>query len=169
MDKTRSDNGTVHPGDASLQGADEYRRVSYKLERYEKHLDLCVDQVTSLSKWLSASLFAVNSGGLLTLLNQSQSITNIQTPGILFISGIIFSLLSATINQEVYNRAATHLHSMINYWQEYQITYTHYAEQHDQIAAKLTNINRYMWLGPTTGWISGLAFVIGALIVGLYL
>lgn len=145
----------------------ETQRAEVRVELYKRHFEISVDQVTGLSKWLTASLFAANSGGLLTILNQSQKIAYLELSGGVFIAGLVLALLSATANQEIYNRMSDPLADMISYWHEVRITGSQNKEEHDKIAARMTKINRWLWIGPIVGWLSGVAFITGAVTIAV--
>jgi hypothetical protein len=145
----------------------ESQRAEVRIELYKRHFEISVDQVTGLSKWLTASLFAANSGGLLTILNQSQKVAYLGLSGGLFIAGLVLALLSATANQEIYNRMSDPLADMISHWHEVRITGRQNTEEHNAIAARMSKINRWLWIGPTVGWLSGLAFIAGTIVVAV--
>lgn len=92
-----------------------------------------------------------------------------QTAGILFILGIIASLLNATVNQEIYNRIAEPILYMVDYWFEVSITGEENEETHDKIEQKMKNIKKYSWIGPVMGWASGLLFIAGVINVAINL
>ena len=90
-----------------------------RVARYKRHFDIATEQQTNIAKWLNASLFAINAGGVLTILNNSKALSDIQVSGLLFIFGIIASLLNAAINQEIYDRISDPIFEMIDYWSEF--------------------------------------------------
>ncbi|MFM9977423.1 MAG: hypothetical protein ACKVOP_05170 [Sphingomonadaceae bacterium] len=128
---------------------------------------MAIEQVTGLSKWLTASLFAANSGGLLTIINQSDKLATAGLAGVCFIIGLVFALLSATANQEIYNRMASPLTGMVFYWGEVSISGAEDSEDHDKIATRINAVNKWIWLGAAIGWLSGLSFIVGVVTVAL--
>ena len=143
----------------------EKKKAELKRARYQDHYDISVDQMTGLSKWLVTSIFTVNSGGLLTILNLAEKVQYAVMAGSCFVLGLILCLLSGAANQEVYSRATEPISDMIDYWGEVQITGLQDTEKHEAIADSFKSINKWMWVGPTLGWIAGLAFVGGSITI----
>ena len=151
----------------SLDAVAQSQRAEWRIALYERHAALAAEQVTGLSKWLTASLFAANSGGLITLLNQSEKVVLPIWAGGFFIAGLIFALLSATANQELYNRASEPLLDLIGYWQEVKITGVTHLDEHEKIKESLKDAYRWSWIGPSLGWLSGLAFIGGTVFTAI--
>jgi len=167
MGKVRKHVGKVMAVEPNLEAIAQTERAELRMDIYRRHFEISVEQVTGLSKWITASLFAANSGGLLTLLNQAEHITLPLWSGGMFIGGIIFSLLSATANQEVYNRMSEPLGDMIAYWGEVRITGQQDMKVHDAIANRIRSYSRWAWTGPTLGWLSGITFIGGTIAVAV--
>ena len=163
MGKVKKDVGKPTAIYPSLDAIAESQRAEWRISYYERHATLAADQVAGLSKWLTASLFAANSGGIITLLNQADKIELPLWAGGSFITGLILALLSATANQEFYNRVSDPLLNMIAYWQEVRITGISDSVQHEQISDQLSSSYRWTWVGPTLGWLSGFAFIGGTI------
>jgi hypothetical protein len=155
---------TVRSNDLSFAEKD-ILRATLRVERHKRNYDIAVEQMTGISKWLNASLFAVNSGGILTVLNNSNNLNDIKTPCLLFIVGLFGCLFSAVANQEFYNRISEPLAEMISYWSEVSITGEEDSDLHDGIKAKMTKITKSAWVGPIFGWLSGLLFLAGAIAI----
>lgn len=165
MTKVKSEVGNTLNVEPAINSAADKERAVFRAERYKRNFEISVDQVTGLSKWLTASLFAANSGGLLTILNQSAKVPYLTIAGGLFIIGLILALLSATANQEIYNRMSEPLADMISYWNEVSITGSQSADDYDAIEAKIINLKRWFWIGPLVGWFSGIAFIAGTIAI----
>ena len=167
MGKVRRDVGNPTAIQPSLGAIAEAQRAEWKIAYYERHASLAAEQVAGLSKWLTASLFAASSGGLLTLLNQSEKIGLPILAGGLFIAGLIFALLSATVNQEMYNRVSEPLLSLIAYWHEVKITGLTDTAKQKELDGSLTSSYRWSWIGPSLGWCSGFAFIGGTIFTAI--
>ncbi len=166
MAKAKNSSASIFGGNTNLidKTSDlEIKRAKLKVERYKRNFNIVVDQQTNLAKWLNASLFAINAGGILTILNNSKALNDIQVSGILFIVGIIASLLNATINQEIYDRISKPILDMIDYWSEVSVTGQKDDKKHGEIEAKMKDISKWFWVGPVAGWLSGLLFIAGAI------
>ena len=145
------------------------RDSGWRIEHYSRHYQVTVDQVTSLSKWLTASLLAVNSGGLVSLMSHADTISHSGWAAASFLLGLLFSLLGAVANQEIYNRMSEPIMEMLVYWQDVGATGQSDGQKHDLIAEKLRKISRWTFFGPVFGWVSGLAFFGGASAIALSL
>ena len=93
---------------------DERENAKRVLERIDRQSTFVAEQVSSMAKWLSASLLAVNGAGALATLNATNS--SLHWPGIVFVVGVILALLSGAGLQEIYNRLAEKLHDFDIYW-----------------------------------------------------
>ena len=167
MSKASKDVGRPLAVKPSLDAIAESQRAEWRVEHYSRHFEIAADQVVGLSKWLVASLFAANSGGLLTLLNQADKIGLPLWSGGSFILGLVLALLSATANQEFYNRMSDPLIDMIEYWQEVRITGEPNKENQDKLEARMNAISRCTWIGPTLGWFSGISFIAGTVFISV--
>ena len=163
MAKVSKDVGHPTAVPPSLDAIAESQRAEWRIAFYERHASLAAEQVAGLSKWLTASLFAANSGGLITLLNQFEKIGFPIWAGSFFIGGLVFALLSATVNQELYNRIADPILNLIAYWQEVKITGIIKPDEHEELSASLKRGYRWSWAGPSLGWLSGVAFIGGTI------
>jgi len=75
MAKAKNSSASIFGGNTNLidKTSDlEIKRAKLKVERYKRNFNIVVDQQTNLAKWLNASLFAINAGGILTILNNSK-------------------------------------------------------------------------------------------------
>lgn len=106
----------------------------------ERKFEIAVDQVTGMSKWLTASLFAANSGGLLTVLNTADKLSNPEVPGAMFAGGLIFALLSGTALQEIYNQMSEPLSDLIVYWSEVEAGANLNVEAQNEIIGRLNKV-----------------------------
>ena len=165
MAKVQKKIGQVLGTPASLDAIQERERAEWKVETYLRHYELSIAEVTGLSKWLNGSLFAASSGGVLTVLNQSEKLADPMFSGLAFVSGLCFALLGATANQEHYNQISEPLLNLVSYWQEVKISGIADVEKQKTLETALSEKLRFTWFGPIFGWISGLSFVAGASLV----
>ncbi|MGB3738253.1 MAG: hypothetical protein WA948_02755 [Pontixanthobacter sp.] len=157
--------GKIIPGEPSLETIDDIRRAEIRIDHYKLHFNIVAGQMTGLSKWLTASLFAINSAGIVTIISNSDKIHNLKIVGCLFVIGLLFALLNAAINQEIYNRLSEPLTEMIGYWGEVSISGQSDPNKLTAIDAKMTKLHEWSWLGPLFGWASGLAFIGSCLLI----
>ncbi len=120
-----------------------------------------------MSKWLTASLFAANSGGVLTILNTADKLSTPEVSASLFASGLVFALISGTAIQEIYNQMSDPLADLVEYWAEVEAGLGIDIDKQNQILARLSKVSKWSWAAPVPGWISGLLFVGGAFAVAL--
>jgi hypothetical protein len=128
-------------------------------ERYQRDFDISAEQVTGMSKWLTASLFAANSGGVLTVLNTADKLSNPATAATLFAGGLVFALLSGTAIQEFYNQVSDPLDDLIQYWSEIEEGQPENIDRFNEIVGRLSTIKKWTWTAPIPGWLSGVLFV----------
>ena len=167
MAKASKDVGSVMPQNAGNPEVRFEDLSEFRAKYYERRYNLSLDQVVTTAKWLNASLFAVNSGGLLTVLNQVDKINNPHVAGLAFVAGLIFSLLSATANQEYYNRVGTPLLKLASYWESVRLGEPENEEVKISLEAEKEKVGKFTWVGPTLGWFSGGAFILGAAFIAI--
>ena len=131
-------------------------------EQAERKYATAVEQVTNMAKWLTASLFAANSGGILTVLNTTEKLATPQLPGSLFATGLVFALLSGTALQEVYNRLSDPFGELIVFWAEVEAGKNLDMAKQKELVDEINQISKFSWLVPVPGWISGLLFIAAA-------
>lgn len=120
-----------------------------------------------MSKWLTGSLFAANSAGMITILNTADKLVMPAVPGCLFAAGLIFALLSGTAIQEIYNRLSEPLGELIEYWAEIEAGAPINTERQNDLIDRVRTIQKWGWAAPVPGWISGLLFVGGGFAIAL--
>lgn len=128
-------------------------------DRQQRSLDVAVDQVTGMAKWLTASLFAANSAGVITVLNSANKLSDPTIPASLFSAGLILALLSGTVIQEIYNRLSDPLADLVEYWAEIEAGAPMDQERQEKICGRVEAISKWSWTAPVPGWISGVLFV----------
>lgn len=136
-------------------------------ERQERSFALAADQMTSMARWLTASLFAANSAGAITVLNAADKLANPTCPAILFAIGLVFALLSGTLLQEIYNRWSDPLGDLVEFWAEVEAGAPLDQVRKAEIVGRVDAVTKWAWTAPIPGWFSGLLFVAGTFAVAL--
>lgn len=153
-------------------GSEDYdrriRRIAdHMVRRLEGSSDHAVDQMVKVSGWLNASLLAINGAGAVTSVNVAGRIGNVELPAALFALGIIFALLSAVTIQGLAELAIQPIENMIAFWNDVGLT-GNYDENIEQQARKgMDKVDRWRWICPALGWVSGVLFLIGGTVLGL--
>jgi hypothetical protein len=141
--------------------------AEHEARRLERSSSASTEQLLKMSGWLTASLLAINGAGALATLNAAPSANDLTIPGLLFGSGILMAMLSAVAIQAFQGAVAGPLDALINYWRGAQI----YGERDIQIEVELRKpidkINRFSFVPPAIGWMSGLLFMTGAITLAL--
>lgn len=150
-----------------VQDTEFNKRYAQRVLTRIDHLQgFAAEQVASTAKWLTASLLAVNGAGALAAVNALKD-GGAWLPSLLFTLGIISALLSATAMQEIYNNTSDPLLSHDNYW--IQVADNGYRDpnEEDSLQAASTAAMRLARMPPILGWISGLLFLAGAVLLAL--
>lgn len=128
---------------------------------YEKTFEIFIESFLGWSKWLNASLFAINSAGLIAA---SQLTSNGQASPLsapIFAVGIGFTLSSAVVLQEYYSRALPVVKRLRDYWTLVCLGKERNLKFERRMKAKLVCREKLGALAPILGWSSGIAFMIG--------
>lgn len=137
------------------------------LGRIDRMQGFVSDQVSSMAKWLMASLLALNGGGALAALNASGKTDVGWIPGILFLLGIATALLSGVAMQEVYNAYPEKLLENDMYWTVVSIGGERNEEHETELKGALTGLARFHFVPPLLGWVSAMLFLAGAASLGI--
>ena len=141
--------------------------ASRTLERIRHHEIFAAEQVASTAKWLTASLLAVNGGGAIAVLNRTQTLDHAWGAGILFMMGIAFALLSGTGLQEFYNRVGNPLLNLDEYWTRVSLTGHRDQDTERSLKEPIDKLHRFAFIPPLMGWISGILFLFGSVLLAL--
>ena len=139
--------------------------ASRTLERIRDHEKFSSEQLASLSKWLSASLLAVNGGGAIAVFNHLHDFPFAKLAGFSFMIGIALALLSGAGLQEFYNRIRTPLVELDSYWTAVSLTGVRDESKETRLNERINRINRLAFIPPTIGWISGILFILGSILL----
>lgn len=132
--------------------------------RIDRHQSFVADQVSSMAKWLMASLLGINGAGAIAVLNAAKESTDLAIPGLLFVLGTGAALLSGVTMQKFYNGVSEPLLAQDSYWTEVAIRGTRSVSTEQENSESFTKSHRLAFLPPTLGWISGFLFLTAALL-----
>lgn len=131
------------------------------IERIDKQSAFVTAEYGTISRWLTASLFALNGGGAAAFLNSHNDFGSRILPVSFFGAGIIFAMFGAMIVQELYGTLADLLRRQDFYWSRVAISGRRLRWAEARFKASRRRRYRYAWLAPLLGWISGALFVAG--------
>lgn len=137
-------------------------RIHTRIDRQQSFVG---DQVASMAKWLMASLLAVNGAGALAVANGLASNPDAWIAGLVFAFGTAAALLSGAAMQEVYNAYPEPLLEMDNYWLSVASSGERDSEAESIHETKIASAGKFSFLPPAFGWVSGLLFLTGALML----
>ena len=138
-------------------------------EYYDKHYDLACDQLTSVSKWLTGSLLAINGAALISIASNVTSFEESKFVAIPFIGGLFCALLSAVLIQWLYDGRSEPLSDFADYWCTVEETAVRNIDEENRLVLIIKKWNDRTWLAPAAGWLSGILFFIGAAMFALQL
>lgn len=144
------------------------KQVIFELERTAEARRTLLEEHSAAFRWLLASLLAVNGGAVLFSKEAIASgDTHALTSGGIFLLGIVAALMAGWLSQRANRGLIEPLAKVTTFW--FQVLE---ADEFDEAEFnKLTNVMEdAMKAGRPTqicGWISALAFVIGAVVLGL--
>ncbi|HEY0147942.1 MAG TPA: hypothetical protein VGB70_02965 [Allosphingosinicella sp.] len=143
---------------------DQNRRFAERLlTRLDRNQGFSWEQVASFSKWLTASLLAVNGAGGLAALSLLKEGGGSWLPAVLFGVGLLMALLSGTALQHFYNAMAMPLLDHDNYWTTVLIDGVRDGHLEEKLQAQSDKSQRFSAIAPGFGWCSGLSFIAGSI------
>lgn len=123
-------------------------------------------ELATHARWLTASLFAANSAGIIAVVNGKLGASGM-LPALIFVVGIGAALLSGYALQLIYGGHTSYLSEAGKYWFFVQIGDARDAEAESALSVALRRVNYWNWTAPLLGWVSGLLFLGGAIVTGL--
>lgn len=106
--------------DDDLNGSPEINKIvaELALEALKPSVGMVAEQIGALSRWLLATLVTINGGAILALLSIIEHMDDKHTliAAILFIFGIVFAILAATVAVTATAVPLATLGQMIGYW-----------------------------------------------------
>lgn len=137
------------------------------VERIDKQSAFVSAEYGTISRWLTASLFALNGGGAAAFLNSHEGVGSRILPISLFGTGVVFAIFGAMIVQEMYGNLADLLRRQDLYWSRVAINGRRLRWAEARFRASRRRRYRYAWLAPFLGWVSGALFVGGIVAIAL--
>jgi hypothetical protein len=117
--------------------------------------------MVSMSKWLIASLLALNGGAAIALLNAHDKVYDPIVPGSLFVLGIVFALLNGWLIQLFSLGDVKAMQEAVGYW----LSVVHDGERDEALEGEMQKTfakgDRENNIAASAGWISLLLFLSG--------
>jgi len=129
------------------------------LQRVSEQDKFVVEQVASASKWLTASLLAVNSAGLIAAVG-SGLLEEEKFPALLFVLGAGAALCSGVAMQEFYNNISPVLRFKEAYW----LRVRQRGSRSSALERRMVRRTSTPWslAPPLFGWLSAILWLAGA-------
>ena len=137
-----------------------------RAEYIGSYADRAQTEVSTLSRWLSATLVAVNGAGALAVANAARSVEGLNLAGGLFIGGLTLALFGGWFNQLITSWLIEPTLKLSDYWSAVHVVQERDEEIEPVLTAKVTGLGRWSWIGPTAGFISYGLFLAGAYYLG---
>jgi hypothetical protein len=148
--------------------ADELSLVAkHRIGRLETLHAAGNEQLAKTGGWLVASLLAVNGGGALASLNVSALGYFPRGAAIAFGMGIVFAAFNAVGIQSLTYKMLIPLENLLAYWRGVEIFGEEDQDEFETHQAALIKAAKLQFLPHACGWISGLLFIAGAILLGL--
>ena len=123
---------------------------------------MALEQHSHSFKWITASLLAVNGGAAISVLNTSEIAVFWKIlAGAWFSAGILTALLVGVVSQKINMQSVGPIQRSIGYWIGVVADGERVESFEGTLAAEAKAAQKFAWLVPTLGWVSGLFFVIG--------
>ena len=135
--------------------------------RIEVMTSSATDHLIRTSNWLGASLLAVNGGGAIASLNVADRFSHPAIVGGIFVGGITFALLNAVAIQAVLVKQSGPLENWLAYWRGVEFSGERDEDAEKALLAAIVRWNRWSWVAPALGWVSGFLFLAGSISVGV--
>ena len=137
---------------------DVFRRKSHYFADYAK---VAQNEVSTLSRWLTASLLAVNGGGALAAANTAGDTVGLWVPGVMFYGGIAAAFFSAWFNQWITQKFIPSATKLASYYAEAAFLGQRNTEFESNASSEITQLGTLTWIGPASGWLSFVLFSVG--------
>ena len=137
------------------------RAAGIRKAYFDKHHDLSAEQVVGLSKWLNASLLAINGAAMIAIINNSDHVKVSIFAISCFISGILMPILSAYVLQVLYSNITSPVFDSYIYWSEVEISGQQDLQTESDLKIALDRAFKFQLVPPALGWLSALAFIAG--------
>lgn len=129
-----------------------------------------LEQHAAAFKWLNASLFAINGGGIIAVLAAHElSAVSKKMACTAFVAGILFALMSGRLGQTISLLSLKPIQNQSGYWLSVAIDGERDEDCERKLEADAKRAMKWGWTGQACGWASIVAFLVGAAFVGLAL
>ena len=130
------------------------------------YTDRAQTEVSTLSRWLSATLVAVNGAGALAVANAARNVEGLSLAGGLFIGGLSLAIFSGWFNQLLASVSIKPAAELSDYWSSALVAQERDPKLEKERGDKLNSLARWGWVGPTAGFVSYGLFLWGAYSLG---
>jgi hypothetical protein len=141
--------------------------AAHQVARLEKMWASGVEQLLKTSGWLSAALLTINGAGAIATLNVADRIATPIYPASAFAVGILFVLLNGVAVQQINSLLLAPMEHLMAYWRAVEILGQYDEAEEEQFTLPVHRIQRFSWIPPTLGWISGVCFFVGVAYLAL--
>ncbi len=119
-------------------------------------------------KWLTASLLAINSGGILATLNATSGLAQFRVAaGLLFYLGMMAALLSQYLSQRAGRLTMAPLGALMGYWISVVHSGEHSQEMWEKLNEDLQDSVKKALSTQIAGWASAILFSAGVALLGM--
>lgn len=162
-----SDDAFDPPQEAA--GLDVVRRsASHQIDRLAASNTVATEQLVKTSAWLTGALLTLNGGGVLSTLSYAEHAPGQGWPAGFFLGGIALAMLSAVAIQGFQSVLFAPLENLMAYWRWVEISGVEHHEAADEHYAKIKRTERLAFVPPLLGWLSGMTFFAGAVMLALH-
>lgn len=124
---------------------------------------MLLEEHSAAFRWLVASLLATNGGAAVAILNMRSLENSLKLwPCVCFFVGVLLALLIGPLSQRANRRMIEPLGHLMGYWVSVAVDGIHDEAVHKPFVQATTKAMRKAWLTQIAGWLSAIAFAIGA-------
>lgn len=140
----------------------EIDMLNRKAEAFRDYSKLAQNEVSTLSRWLTASLLAINGGGALAVANVAREVGGLRIAGFLFFGGLAMALFAGWFNQFLTQRSIPRTTQLASYYAEAAFVGQRNLEFETTVTAEVVKLGKQNWIGPAAGWLSFILCAAGA-------
>ena len=144
------------------------RKLAEKRSQYfEKMSEINIEQMLSQGKWINATLLALNGPALFAIISSKRELDHIFAISLLFIAGLVLALLSGTILHHAYSDLSQSMQKNWMYWSKLSVYGWRKRRFESLQRQKINKIYKYAIFSPICGWLSGICFIIGVILIAM--
>jgi hypothetical protein len=148
-------------------GPETFRRIALRnLDRTDEARRTILEEHSAAFRWLTASLLAINAGGLLSLKDADLQTGVSLFAGALFLIGVLASLLIGVFSQRANQATLIHLTNVTNFWVETYEKEEFDAEAHEKLMAVSPMLLKRASKSRIAGWVSAICFAVAVILMG---